>query len=235
MQQIINYPHIEIAGENALIIYLSDEANPSLSKKISQLKTILAEELSNCLIELIPSYISLLVIFDPLVSDYFAVKHTIFQRLAVVFGEPNETSVNKNIIEIPVYYSAQSGPDLSNIAKNSGLTVEEVINIHQENTYQVYAIGFAPGFAFLGEVDSRIAMPRLSTPRKKVPKGSVAIADQQTAIYPESSPGGWNLIGLCPLTLFEPSTTPHIPYQVGDSVKFKAITKGQFLKSGGTL
>lgn len=232
MQQIEPYPRVEIAGEDALIIYLADAANPKLSKKISQLKTQLAEELGDCLIDLIPSYVSLLVIFNPFVSDYFAVKQIISRHLRF---ELDETSATKSIIEIPVYYSEQSGPDLAKIAQHSDLSVAEVINIHQQNTYQVYAIGFAPGFAFLGEVDAKIAMPRLSTPRKKVPKGSVAIADQQTAIYPESSPGGWNLIGLCPLTLFDPKTKPHIPYQVGDSVKFTAISKAQFLKLGGML
>ena len=232
MQQLMPYPRVEVAGEDALIIYLSDTAVHSLSKKISQLKTILEEELNDCLVELIPSYVSLLVIFDPLTSDYFAVKEIISRHLSL---EMNDQFAHNNIIEVPVYYSIESGPDLTNIAQNAGLSIEEVINIHQESTYQVYAIGFAPGFAFLGEVDSRIAMPRLSTPRKKVPKGSVAIADQQTAIYPESSPGGWHLIGLCPLTLFDPSTKPYIPYQVGDSVKFTAISKAQFLQLGGKL
>ncbi len=223
---------IEVAGEDALIIYLDDFIDNNISKEISQLENRLAEELSDCLVDLIPSYVSLLVIFDPLVSDYYAVKQSIIKHLTFDF---TEAITNNNIIELPVYYSPKSGPDLKNIAKTSKLSVDEVIKIHQEKTYQVFAIGFAPGFAFLGEVDARIATPRLATPRAKVPKGSVAIADQQTAIYPEQSPGGWNLIGLCPLPLFEPNVKPHIPYQVGDSVKFTAISKARFLTLGGQL
>ncbi len=232
MQSIVNSPRIEVAGEDSLIIYFGNQVNKDISKKISLLKGRLAEELSNCLIELIPSYVSLLVIFDPLESDYYAVKKAISKHLTL---NVSETTVDNNIVEVPVYYSEQSGPDLKNIAKTSKLSVDEVIKIHQEKTYQVFAIGFAPGFAFLGEVDARIATPRLDTPRAKVPKGAVAIADQQTAIYPEQSPGGWNLIGLCPLPLFEPNAKPHLPYQVGDSVKFTAISKTQFLELGGQL
>jgi len=232
MQPVANSPRIEVAGEDSLIIYFGNQANKNISKKISLLKDRLAKELSNCLIELIPSYVSLLVIFDPLVSDYYAVKKAISKHLTLNISE---TTVHNNIVEVPVYYSEQSGPDLKHIATRANLSIEEVIRLHQENTYQVFAIGFAPGFAFLGEVDERIATPRLDTPRAKVPKGAVAIADQQTAIYPEQSPGGWNLIGLCPLPLFEPNTKPHLPYQVGDSVKFTAISKAQFLELGGLL
>jgi len=223
---------IEVAGEDALIIYLGDVIDKNISKTIAQLKNRLIEELSDCLVDLIPSYVSLLVIFDPLISDYYAVKQSIIKHLSSDF---TEAKTNNNVIELPVYYSPESGPDLKLIAKTSGLSIDEVIKIHQEKTYQVFAIGFAPGFAFLGEVDARIATPRLATPRAKVPKGSVAIADQQTAIYPEQSPGGWNLIGLCPLPLFEPNAKPHIPYQVGDSVKFIGISKARFLTLGGQL
>jgi len=223
---------IEVAGEDALIIYLDNFVDNNTSNKIAQLENRLAEELSDCLVDLIPSYVSLLVIFNPLVSDYYAVKQSIIKHLTCDF---TEARTNNNIIELPVYYSPESGPDLKNIAKTSKLSVDEVIKIHQEKTYQVFAIGFAPGFAFLGEVDARIATPRLDTPRAKVPRGAVAIADQQTAIYPEQSPGGWNLIGLCPLPLFEPNAKPHLPYQVGDKVRFTAISKIQFLELGGQL
>jgi len=101
--------------------------------------------------------------------------------------------------------------------------------------YRVYAIGFAPGFAYLGEVDARIAAPRLATPRKKVPKGAVAIADRQTAVYPAVSPGGWNLIGLCPVDMFNPNAKPTMPVQVGDKVQFKSIEREEFLSLGGQL
>jgi KipI family sensor histidine kinase inhibitor len=232
MSKIAPYPHIEVAGEDAFIIYFDEVANEEVTSKISQLTVILQETLGDCLVELIPSYVSLLVVFNPLISGPFDVSAIISKHLSLNYSG---ISNNRNTIEIPVYYSEESGPDLKLLADNSGLSIYEVINIHQATTYQVYAIGFAPGFAFLGQVDERIASPRLSTPRKKVPKGAVGIADQQTAIYPESSPGGWNLIGLCPLELFDSKNTPHIAYQVGDNVKFTVISKAEFLNLGGIL
>ena len=118
---------------------------------------------------------------------------------------------------------------------NAGLTVEQVIAIHQSVEYRVYAIGFAPGFAYLGEVDERIASSRLATPRQKVPKGAVAIADRQTAVYPAISPGGWNLIGLCPTLMFDPSKEPSMPVKTGDRVVFEAISREEFIDLGGQL
>ena len=138
-------------------------------------------------------------------------------------------------MELPVYYSEESGPELNLISQNSGLSINEIIALHQSLTYRVYAIGFAPGFAFLGQVDDRIATPRLSTPRLKVPRGAVGIADRQTAIYPDVSPGGWNLIGLCPTRMFDPDATPHMPVSVGDEVRFKEITKNEFHNLGGVI
>jgi KipI family sensor histidine kinase inhibitor len=138
-------------------------------------------------------------------------------------------------VSLPVYYSTESGPDLQTVAESAGLSVEEVIAIHQQTEYHVYAIGFAPGFAYLGEVDQRIATPRLATPRQQVPRGAVAIADRQTAVYPAQSPGGWNLIGHCPQLMFAPTNSPTMPVKVGDRVRFEAIDKATFKAMGGTL
>lgn len=232
MPELVHYPSIEVAGEGAVIVYLDKVASSATIKKISQLKYRIANALGDSVVELVPSYASLLVIFDPLKSDYYAVKKALVTLLET---NTDEVSHSSKIIELPVYYSLESGPDLERLANRSGLSIEEVIEIHQQTTYQVFAIGFAPGFAFLGEVDERIACPRLTSPRAKVAKGSVGIADRQTAIYPNVSPGGWNLIGLCPQTLFNPNESPYLTYQVGDSVKFKGITQTEFLDLGGQL
>jgi KipI family sensor histidine kinase inhibitor len=232
MPQLVDYPRIEVAGEDAVIVYLGKVASSATINEIAQLKYNIARILEDCLVELVPSYASLLVIFDPLKTDYFAVKKAISTLLET---NVTEHASSQKIIELPVYYSLESGPDLKTLASRAGLSIEDVIEIHQQTIYQVFAIGFAPGFAFLGEVDERIACPRLTSPRAKVAKGSVAIADRQTAIYPNESPGGWNLIGLCPQTLFNPKVSPYLTYQVGDSVKFKAITQSEFLKLGGQL
>jgi KipI family sensor histidine kinase inhibitor len=184
------------------------------------------------IVDLVPSYASLLVIFDLDRSDHFAVKQQL--RAALTNLDSVDASAG-SLVTLPVYYSAESGPDLEIIATSANIGIEDVIEIHQQQEYRVYAIGFAPGFAYLGEVDKRIAAPRLATPRQKVPRGAVAIADRQTAVYPAVSPGGWNLIGLCPTRMFDPEKNPSMPVQVGDRIRFSAISRDQFIDLGGEL
>jgi len=223
---------IEIAGENALIIYFGEQTDPATSAKVQQAVTILEKELAEQLIDMVPSYASLLVIYDMLKCDHLEVR----SKLRKLLGQLEESSaISGKIVTLPAYYSTESGPDLEALATLAQLSIEEVIKIHSDMEYRVYAIGFAPGFAYLGEVDPRIAAPRLSTPRQKVPKGAVAIADQQTAVYPAVSPGGWNLIGLCPTPMFDPKAEPTMPVQVGDRVKFEPINREQFIALGGQL
>jgi KipI family sensor histidine kinase inhibitor len=227
---------VAVAGENSLIIYFGDTTEPEISAQVQQASKKLAAALGDLIIDQVTSYASLLLIFDPLRVDQYAVRQVINQTLK----SNDEVSASGNsssqaCLELPVYYSEESGPELQLISKNSGLSVDEVIALHQNLTYRVYAIGFAPGFAFLGQVDERIASPRLSTPRLKVPCGAVGIADRQTAIYPGISPGGWNLIGLCPTRMFDPEATPTMPVSVGDEVRFKAISKDEFHALGGEI
>ncbi|MGJ8648410.1 MAG: 5-oxoprolinase subunit PxpB [Marinomonas colpomeniae] len=224
---------IEIAGENALILYFSDKVSEESSAKIQAMTQALGTKMGDGIIDLVPSYASLLVIYDDDRYDYYAMRQLI-NTTAKQLDSQSSTSEGK-LITLPVYYGVEAAPDLEELAQKAGLTTNEVIEIHQAQTYQAYAIGFAPGFAFLGEVDERIAMPRKSTPRKAVPKGAVAIADRQTAVYPSVSPGGWNLIGLCPVLMFDPERTPCMPLETGDKVKFQAISKEEFLSMGGQL
>lgn len=223
---------VEIAGENALIIYFGEQTDPRISAQVQQAERLLRRQLGGDLIDMVASYASLLVIYDPLRTDHFAVRSAIRQ---VVDGLEGHDAQAGQVVALPVYYSEESGPDLADLAKRAGLSVEEVIQIHSSQEYRVYAIGFAPGFAYLGEVDPRIAAPRLSTPRLKVPRGAVAIADQQTAVYPAVSPGGWNLIGLCPTPMFNPDADPTMPVQVGDRVTFRPIEREEFIALGGEL
>lgn len=224
---------IEVAGENALIVYFGETANPQVSACVQQAVDSLTQTMGDALVDLVPSYASLLVIYNPLVTDHIAVKQQI-RALQYAVESGNQPQVG-SLVELPVYYGTDAGPDLQALADNAGLTTDEVIHIHSEMEYRVYAIGFAPGFAYLGEVDERIAAARLSTPRLKVPRGAVAIADRQTAVYPAVSPGGWNLIGLCPIRMFDPAAEPTMPVQVGDRVKFAPISKQEFLSLGGEL
>lgn len=223
---------IENAGENAIIVYLGEGQSPEVSDRVQQTGHTLRQIMGDSLIDLVPSYASLLVVFNPLTTDHLAVRANIQKALV---SPPGEAGDSGQLVALPVYYSLESGPDLENLANKAGLSVEQVIDIHQAAEYRVYAIGFAPGFAYLGEVDARIATPRLATPRQKVPRGAVAIADAQTAVYPASSPGGWNLIGLCPTRMFDPSAKPTMPVSVGDRVRFEAISRQQFMSLGGEL
>ncbi len=234
-QGIFEKAKIKIAGENALIIYFSDNASNEVAAIVQNATKAIQAQLTDDIIDLIPSYASILVVFNQLDIDH----HHLRNKLRIVLSHPNEGNLTKGeVIELPVYYSQESGPELALIAKQAKLSIEQIIELHQAQEYRVYAIGFAPGFAYLGEVDKRIAMPRLSTPRLKVPKGAVAIADRQTAVYPSESPGGWNIIGLCPVTLFDPNaenSNQSMPVQVGDIVKFKPVDKQEFLALGGLL
>ncbi len=224
--------NIEIAGQNALIVYFAEDTSAEVSARIQAAVARIQGNMQNLIVDLVPSYASLLVIFDLDRSDHFAIK----RQLRTVLASLDEAEAGAGeLVTLPVYYSLESGPDLELLAERAGLGVEEVIEIHQQQEYRVYAIGFAPGFAYLGEVDERIAAPRLATPRQKVPRGAVAIADRQTAVYPAVSPGGWNLIGLCPTRMFNPDSAPSMPVGVGDRVRFDAIDRETFLQLGGVL
>ncbi|MEW6992748.1 5-oxoprolinase subunit PxpB [Colwelliaceae bacterium MEBiC 14330] len=242
---------LEVAGENALILYffepklrqgnvvgsISDARDnkvisTKLNKQVQQAAQLIRFHLADDIVDLIPSYASILVVFDLIKIDH----HQLRNKLQVLLQDTDTQAINQGkVIKLPVYYSLESGRDLPRVAKRAQLSIEQVIEIHQAQTYSVYAIGFAPGFAYLGEVEQRIATPRLSSPRLKVPKGAVAIADRQTAVYPADSPGGWNIIGLCPLAMFDANLSPPMPISVGDSVKFVAIDKQQYLELGGKI
>ena len=228
----IEYPKIVIASENSSIVYFSERPCDRTSDQITFTANALKNRLGPDLIDLIPSYHSLLVIYNPQRLGYQKIEQEI--RDTIGRWKANNQPQQSRIVELPVYYSPESGPDLQRIADHSGLSIDQVIELHQQTEYTVYAMGFAPGFAYLGEVDERIAMPRLATPRHNVPQGAVAIADRQTAIYPSQSPGGWNLIGLCPISLFNADKQPHSPMQVGDKLRFKSISRDEFMQLGGS-
>ena len=223
---------IEIAGQDALIVYFADTTSASVSAQIQIAVSNVRSQMADIIIDLVPSYASLLVLFDINQCDLFEARSRLYMALTNLDAKQSQAG---ELIVLPVYYDLESGPDLQVIAERGKISVEQVIEIHQQQEYRVYAIGFAPGFAYLGEVDERIAAPRLATPRQKVPRGAVAIADRQTAVYPAQSPGGWNLIGLCPTRMFDPQKQPSMPVQVGDRVQFKAIEREEFVSLGGVL
>ena len=226
---------IQVAGENSLIVYFGQDISATVSRRVRRAETALRIGLEDVLIDLIPSYASLLIIYDASRIDHAQVLEKV--RSCVRKADEIHPAVEnkRQLINLPVWYGSNAGPDLQALAASKNLSAEKIIQIHQEREYCVYAIGFAPGFAYLGEVDERIAAPRLATPRLKVPRGAVGIADQQTAVYPAESPGGWNLIGRCPTRLFDPMAEPPMPVKVGDRVQFEAIDRNTFLNLGGQL
>jgi KipI family sensor histidine kinase inhibitor len=223
---------LHCAGENALILYLGEQASPEVAARVQAATAAIETALGEDLVDMVPSYASVLVVYDPMKTDHLSVGHRLRATLSELSG--SESPEGRAVV-LPVYYAPEAGADLESLAERAGLSVEEVISIHSGTEYRVYAIGFAPGFAYLGQVDERIAAPRLTTPRQKVPRGAVAIADRQTAVYPAVSPGGWNLIGRCPTRMFDPRATPTMPVAVGDRVRFEAITRASFLSLGGEL
>lgn len=223
---------IETAGEMALLVTFGDRIDPDVLARVCAATARLQDEAPHWLVGLIPSYASLLVLFDPNLVDRARLRRYLRQRFESLTWNPE---IDSPLIELPVYYSADSGPDLERVARHAGCSMDEVIAQHSGTEYRVYALGFAPGFAYLGQLLESLATPRLETPRAIVPRGAVAIADRQTAVYPMATPGGWNLIGLCPATLFDSELDPPSPWQIGARVRFRAIDRDEFLSLGGEL
>lgn len=178
-------------------------------------------------VDLVPSYTTLMVQFDlpPGQAKALIVK--------ALEGLQPDTGNDGRRHEIAVWYDASVGPELPMLAARCGLSEREVIRLHSGREYPVFALGFAPGFGFMGLVDERLASPRLSTPRKRVAAGSVGIAERQTAAYPAVSPGGWNLIGRTPVRLFDHEREGYSLLQPGDRVRFVAVSHAEFMALGG--
>jgi KipI family sensor histidine kinase inhibitor len=226
-----------VHSEQALLLDLTDFApagpGPELMQLLQNLRLQLPLLLGDALLELVPSYTSVLLIFDVLKTDHQQIAAQLRDASAMLFRPA--TIATGNIIELPCYYSLETGPDLVEVAAMHQLRVAELVRLHSNQSYQVYAIGFAPGFAYLGFINERLQTPRLATPRPQVAAGSVAIADRQTAVYPAASPGGWRLLGNCPTPLFDLNASPMMPFSVGDTVRFVPIERAEFLRLGGQL
>ncbi len=222
---------VETLGPDAVMVRFGEVITPALVPIIRAATDLLRETLGEGVRDLVPSYTTLMVSFDPLahsVNEMTGRVNALLQTLdEQQLGDAGEQ------IEIPVWYDPVVGPDLKRVARYHQLSVDEVIARHCVVDYHVFAIGFAPGFAYLGETPEALATPRLDTPRAKVPVGSVALADRQTAVYPIATPGGWNLIGRTPMTMFDRSRPQLCPVATGDRVRFVPISRAEFLARGG--
>ena len=228
-----NFPQIHRINENSLIIYLSDDIDMTMPLRIASLIDTIKKWPEKIVIDFTPSYTSLLINYDATRISYSLLKEKLNHSLAT--SNSSELVSSSRRIEIPVYYAPECGPDLEQTAQQAGISVDEVIQLHSETQYLVFALGFMPGFAFMGIVHETLRLPRLSTPRTAVPKGSVAIAEKQTAVYPEPTPGGWRILGRSPMQLFDPASSPPQPYQIGDRITFEPIDREAFLSLGGKL
>ena len=192
-------------------------------RAVSALRRAVAEACLPGVTETVPSYCSLLVCYDALVTDYDTVAEALRRLHDGVDGAEERAP---RIVEIPVCYGGAFGPDLPFVAEHAGLSEEDVIRLHTGTDYRIYMLGFLPGFPYLGGLDSRLHTPRLATPRTAIPAGSVGIGGQQTGIYPLASPGGWQLIGRTPLKLFSPGAP--LPYAAGDMIRFVSVTPEEY-------
>lgn len=225
---------ISAVSEDCFLIEISDKIDLSLTDKIAFLVKQIETQLGDALVDIIPSYTTILVHYSLLKSTPLVVEK-LLETVVLSVSQPSVLDRRSKVIELPVYYHQSVGWDLPALSEKTGLSVAQIIHLHSETTYRVCAVGFAPGFAFLAEVPAAINISRHPTPRSFVPAGSVAIADAQTAVYPADSPGGWQIIGNCPLKLFDPNSTPISPFAVGGSVKFRSVLLDEFLKLGGEV
>ena len=217
------------ASDQATLVYLGEEIGLPAHERVLKLLCLLGKEPPVWLRNVQPAYCSLLVAFDACKIDHEGVESVLREYEARAEAA---RAVKHRTLEIPVCYDGEFGPDLKDVAKLHGLKTSEVIRLHASQTYHAYFLGFSPGFAYLGDLPEAIATPRLDTPRKKVPAGSVGIAGRQTAIYPFTTPGGWRLIGRTPLALFEAGRNPMETISIGDQVCFRAISGEEFQKLG---
>ena len=218
---IYDEPIFRIMGDRGLLVELGDEISRQINQKVRALFIGIEGHDLKGIKELVPGYRSLMVVYNPLVSSLSSLKSQIMD----IWDTVDETQLpSPRIVEIPVVYGDEFGPDLEWVASYLKMTPEEVIRLHIQPTYQVYMIGFMPGYPYMGEVVDSLVAPRRATPRTHVMQGSVGIAQKQTGIYPVTSPGGWQIIGRTPIRLFDPQKNPPSFLEMGDRVKFYAIT-----------
>jgi KipI family sensor histidine kinase inhibitor len=214
-------------GEGGLLVELGEGIDPAVNARVHALARALREAVPAGVQEVVPSYRSLLVVFDPLRLGRAALEAEVTRAARGLEGAPPPAA---RLVTVPVCYGGEHGPDLPDVAKHAGLSEEEVVRLHAGATYLVYLVGFTPGFPYLGGLPPRLATPRLATPRRTLPAGSVAIGGAQAGIYPVESPGGWRLVGRTPLRLFDAASEAPFLLAPGDRVRFEAIAPAAFAR-----
>lgn len=229
-------PEFSIAGVDAVLMTFGNSMSANLPVYLAHIRQSILQQLDGIVAEVVPAYTSLLVYYDARTVRLYDLELAL-EKAAAGVAYPAVATAEQIVLNVPVCYGGHFGPDLERVAEQSGLTTTEVIQLHQQANYLVAALGFAPGFAYLSGLHEKLITPRLDTPRKKVPAGSLGIAGVQTAVYPTSGPGGWNLIGRAVMTWFNAKGNPAMahgpeamtPVQVGDRIRFVAISEADYL------
>jgi len=217
------------AGDSVLVVEFEERIDPAVNAKTIACAEAIQAAAIRGVRDVVPTYRSVAVYFDPLHTDTDALVERITHDAE---ASAPAARAAQDPIRIPVCYGGDLGPDLAHVAAFAKLTEDEVVRLHSSSTYRVFMLGFVPGFAYLGLVDQRIAIPRHSTPRVRVPSGSVGVAGVQTGIYPAETPGGWQLIGRTPVKPFDPSREQPFLMKAGDAVEFYAIDRAAYDREG---
>ncbi len=214
-----------LSGDTALTVEFGDAISEAVNARVRAFHIALEQSGIPGIVETVPAYRSLMVYYDPGVILHDALVRELeglLDRMDSISIPPSE------VLEIPVLYGGEAGPDLGFVAQHAGKTEEEVVRIHTSVEYLIYMLGFTPGFTYLGGMSEEIAAPRMETPRLNIPAGSVGIAGTQTGVYPIDSPGGWRLIGRTPARLYDPGRAVPILPKAGDYIRFRAIDQEEY-------
>ena len=224
----VSLVRIAAAGDSALVAEFPQRIDPAINRRALALASRVRGQWGAILRDVVVGYSTVTVYFDPRQVDARWLEG---ELRAAAQDSDGTAEPPANVVEVPVCYDRDLGPDLEDVAAFGSCSIDEVIALHTSRAYRVYMVGFIPGFAYLAEVDPRIARPRRATPRTSVPPGAVAIAGAQTGVYPKATPGGWNIIGRTPLKPYDPERADPFLFQVGDDVRFSRISRDLFERS----
>lgn len=212
------------SGDTALVVEFGDRVDPELSDRVLRLGASVLASNTPGVIETVPTFRSLMVLYDPLTTD----SASLISKIAKLLDEGGRQTRPAKLWRIPACYELSHAPDLPEVAERTGQSAEEIVRLHADTCFHVYMIGFVPGHPYMGDLPNWLALPRRVDPRVKVPAGSIAISGNMSVIYPMESPGGWHLIGATPIRLFDPRAAQPSLLSPGDKVRFEPVTATEF-------